>query len=377
MTEIYVIRHVEAEGNLYRMMQGKWDGGVTAHGRRQRDALSLRFKDIKVDHVYSSPLFRARFTASAITRFHELPIINEPRVSEIDSGPWEAVPFGNLIRDYGIQFENFLRSPEDFKVEGTETFFDVQKRAVEAFYEIAQRHEGETVVITSHGVAIRCALTGLLGKRINDTEEIPIFSNTGVAKLIYEKGSFRAEYINDVSHLEALPASANTRLTALRHEYIDPREYRDYYINCYREAWLAAHGNIDGFNPETYYAAALKHYEQDKESVAMILNRDEPVGILELDTARGAHAGYGWISLLYLKEEYRRRRLGIQLLGRAMVKYQNMGRRTLRLHVSDDNAAGLAFYEKYGFEKLGAEPGVGSTLYLMERALRSKDHGTI
>ena len=33
MTEIYVIRHVEAEGNLYRMMQGNWDGGVTSGSR--------------------------------------------------------------------------------------------------------------------------------------------------------------------------------------------------------------------------------------------------------------------------------------------------------------------------------------------------------
>ena len=32
MTEIYVIRHVQAEGNLYRMCQGHWDGGVTPMG---------------------------------------------------------------------------------------------------------------------------------------------------------------------------------------------------------------------------------------------------------------------------------------------------------------------------------------------------------
>ena len=30
MTEIYLIRHTQAEGNRYRMMQGYWDGEVTA-----------------------------------------------------------------------------------------------------------------------------------------------------------------------------------------------------------------------------------------------------------------------------------------------------------------------------------------------------------
>ena len=373
MTEIYVIRHVEAEGTLYRMMQGNWDGGVTQLGSMQRDALAERFKNIHIDALYSSPLYRARFTATAITRYHnELEIQIEPRVIEIDSGRWEAQPFGNLIMEEGEQFNNFLRSPEDFKIDGAETFFDVQKRAMEALIEIAERHEGQTVAITSHGVAIRCALTGVLGMRINDVEAVPIFNNTGVARLFYENGKFSAEYLNDYSHLEGLPPSSHGKITALWHKHIDPREHRDFYIECYRQSWLAAHGNLKGFNPETYYATAIEHYMEDPESIYMICNRDEAVGIVELDVKRGEHAGYGWISLLYLREDYRKRGLGIQLLGRAIMKYQIMGRKTLRLHVSDDNAAALAFYKKFGFRMLSTEPGVGSTLLLVERALRSE-----
>ena len=28
MTKIYLIRHAEAEGNLYRRIQGHWDGSI-------------------------------------------------------------------------------------------------------------------------------------------------------------------------------------------------------------------------------------------------------------------------------------------------------------------------------------------------------------
>lgn len=370
MTEIYVIRHVEAEGNLYRMMQGKWDGGVTRLGALQRDALALRFKDVKIDALYSSPLYRARFTATAITRYHDLEIVTDDRLSEIDSGVWEAKPFGNLWIEDGEQFHNFLHSPEDFKIDGAETFFDVRERTVEAINDIARRHEGQTVAITCHGAAIRCMITGILGMRLNDVEAVPIFQNTGVAKLIYENGSFTAEYINDIGHLEGLPHPSHGRFNALSHRHIDPREHRDFYIGCYRNAWHAAHGNLDGFDPETYYAAAVEHYLSDPECIYMICDGDKAVGIVELDSRRGAHANYGWVSLLYLEPEYRGRGLGIQLLGRAVMKYQAMGRKSLRLHVSDDNTAALAFYKKHGFEKLGREPGVGSTLYLMERPLR-------
>ena len=46
MTEIYLIRHAQAEGNRYRMMQGHWDGALTALGYRQIEELARRFQRI-------------------------------------------------------------------------------------------------------------------------------------------------------------------------------------------------------------------------------------------------------------------------------------------------------------------------------------------
>ena len=78
MTEIYLIRHTQAEGNLYRVMQGHWDGGVTELGLRQIDLLAERFKNIHIDALYSSDMYRARMTATAISRWHDTPIQTEP-----------------------------------------------------------------------------------------------------------------------------------------------------------------------------------------------------------------------------------------------------------------------------------------------------------
>ena len=42
MTQIYLIRHTQAEGNRYRMMQGHWDGDVTPLGVKEiEDFLSV------------------------------------------------------------------------------------------------------------------------------------------------------------------------------------------------------------------------------------------------------------------------------------------------------------------------------------------------
>ena len=89
MTELYLIRHVQAEGNRYRMMQGRWDGDVTALGYRQIEALTACFRERRIDAVYSSDMFRAEVTARGIIKAHEnLSIQYDDRLREIDVGPW-------------------------------------------------------------------------------------------------------------------------------------------------------------------------------------------------------------------------------------------------------------------------------------------------
>lgn len=377
MTEIYVIRHVQAEGNLYRLMQGHWDGDITLLGEKQRDALSLRFRDIPVDAVYSSDLYRARFTASAVTRFHDLPVQCDRRLREINVGPWEGVPFANIIYEQAELMDTFMHDSANFRLAGAETFGDVQARVTEALQEIAEANPGRTVVITSHGVAIRCMLTKLLGVPLNDRETVPIFHNTGISHLRYENGRFTVDTIDDASHLPPELKQSPAAVTALRHVCVDPGQHRALYERCYADSWTAAHGDLRGFEPEPYFRAAREHYRRDPESVYLLYDGDSFAGLLDLDTARGEHAGYGWVSLLYLCPEYRGQGLGVQLLGRAVTKYRALGRRSLRLYAAEDNTAALAFYRAHGFAELSRTPGAIGELVLMEKQIGSHRHETV
>ena len=42
MTELFLIRHAQAEGNRYRMMQGRWDGDVTPRGYKEINLRAMR-----------------------------------------------------------------------------------------------------------------------------------------------------------------------------------------------------------------------------------------------------------------------------------------------------------------------------------------------
>ena len=63
MTTIYLVRHAEAEGNLYRIAHGHYNSCITDdRGCRQIRALAERFRDVPVDAVYASDLIRTRTT---------------------------------------------------------------------------------------------------------------------------------------------------------------------------------------------------------------------------------------------------------------------------------------------------------------------------
>ena len=189
MTEIYLIRHTQAEGNLFRAMQGHWDGDVTALGLQEIDALAERMRDVKIDALYASDLKRAVLTAGAIRRYHALPLRTEPELREINVGPWEARFFGDVGWAQPEMMDTFIHRAEEFFLDGAERYDDVRRRAAAALRKIAEENDGKVVAVVSHGVTIRCLLSYMLHKSLDDPS-LPICGNTGICHVFYENGEF-------------------------------------------------------------------------------------------------------------------------------------------------------------------------------------------
>lgn len=382
MTTIYLIRHAEAEGNLYRFVQGHYNSEVTGKGLRQIHALSKRFEDIHVDALYSSDLKRTLLTSTAITVNHGLEPIIDPQLREIYMGVCEGISFGDMTYMDPQQMYYFNNDPDSWRAEDAETFGECTERIYNAISKIAAKHDGETVAIVSHGMAIRSFLAKVAGISSTDIRSMPHGDNTAVSLLHYDNGKFDIEYYNDNSHLpEDMSTFAKQTWwrkdydgkddANLRYEVLDPYEDYELYSACYADAWRAAHGSTLGFSPEPYVLTAMNHHDLDEKSImAVIRGEDEFVGLVELDPEKGKGAGYGWISLLYLRPDCRGMGLGIQPLGYAIIYYQMQGRRAVRLNVSSENTHAVGFYEHYGFEIIGKEPGSGAPLYLMEKKIR-------
>lgn len=372
MTEIYLIRHAQAEGNRYRIMQGHWDGGVTEDGRQQIRLLEERLLPLHFDAVYASDLYRACLTASAVYKPRGLQLRTDPKLREINVGPWEQHFFGNLLYEEPEETGRFLDDSEHWNIPGAESFPQVADRACESLEAIARRHEGQRVAVVSHGVTIRCLLSRITGIPLQDRDTLPIVRNTAVTVLQWEDGRFSVKLLNDDSHLGELPRHSWRGSLSLRHEVLDPDRDREEYCAYYRDAWLAAHGNLRGFSPEPYWQAARSHMRQDPGAVLRLLDGDTSVGLVDMDPRRAANEGCGWLSLLYLKPEYRGKGYGIQALGRAIVHFLHKGRQGLRLVVAEENAAARAFYKREGFRQIGLEEGFSGKLLLLQRPLTER-----
>ena len=201
MTSIYLIRHAEAEGNLFRRAQGHWNGKITARGKLQIDALAERFKDTRLDAVYSSDLDRAVETAGALLRGRQLPFKRTPLLREINMGVWEGEPWGNITYKWPEQMYLFNNEPEKWSVPGGEGFYEVQKRMTEVILELAAKHDGGTIAAVSHGMAIKIFLMGALGLHSGDSEAMMHGDNTSVSKLEVEGDTIRVIYEGDNSHV--------------------------------------------------------------------------------------------------------------------------------------------------------------------------------
>lgn len=385
MTKIYLIRHAEAEGNLYRRIQGHWDGRITPRGLLQIDALAERFRDVPLDALYSSDLQRTQMTAGAITRHHALELHTTPRLREICMGVWEGRPWGDVEYEQPEQMHFFNNDPDRWCVPGGEPFAAVQQRISDVLLELAQRHEGQTIAAVSHGMSIRAYVCTVLGVPSTEIPRIPHGDNTAVTLVNIENGKATLAYYNDNSHLppelstfnrqtwwkDKSPDLGNLRFAPLRFPEDD-----DFYTRCYADAWQGAHGSTKGFVPQAYLHSAHRR-AKTPNALVKILSGDRVAGIIELDPARGEQDGYGWISFLYLLPEFRGLGWGVQLLGHAIWYYETCARRTIRLHVAVTNAHAIEFYEHYGFKRIGSDRGVSSELYLMEKSLEGKAyHGS-
>lgn len=151
-TRILLARHGETEWNRLGRWQGQADPPLNEMGRRQSEALAEQLAGDGIAAIYSSDLRRASETARIVGGRLGLEVTENAALREIDVGSWSGLTRAEVRERFPEGFARWLEGEIGHDGETREQLTD---RVVAAVESIARAHPGETVLVVTHGGAIR------------------------------------------------------------------------------------------------------------------------------------------------------------------------------------------------------------------------------
>ena len=356
MTKIYLIRHAEAEGNIFRRAHGHYNGLITKNGDLQIEKLRKRFEGVDINAVFSSDLSRTCTTVMAFSEPRNLQIHTSPMLREVNVGIWEDISWGDVEYQYLDMYNNFTYDPDKWDIEGGEEYEAIKNRMYDIICEKAELHAGETIAMFSHGFVIRALISKLNNIPSHRTREVPYCDNTAVALLNYENGKLEIEYHGDNSHL------TDDVSTLAKQTWWRKGDGAKHSSNNLR--FVPFDEVADDELMRKLHAESGEQTQFDVKYVAFRVN--DPVGIVELDTKQDESENVGWLRRLYVTLSGRNATYGTQLLGAAISEFRKLRREKMRVEVPV-NSPGINLLNKHGFYTLD----VNDEVCLMEKDIKN------
>ena len=200
---LYLIRHAATANNEQRpsRLQGRRSNPpLTPSGLVQAQRTAAQLSRLPLSAIYSSPLVRARQTAEAIARPHQLPVQEVQDLIEVDVGIWEGSTWEDIARDYPVEYRRFMTTPGTQPYVGGENLGQVQQRVTPAIERLMQQHRGKRIAVIAHNVVNRAFLSTLLQLPIDAARSI-VQDNCGINIIRLREDQLQLRTCNATLHL--------------------------------------------------------------------------------------------------------------------------------------------------------------------------------
>jgi broad specificity phosphatase PhoE len=202
------VRHGATDWNLQGRCQGSTDRDLSDVGVRQAKQIAELLSEEEIHAVYSSHLRRARQTAERISQPHNLPVLIEQEVRELDHGELEGLTFNEIKANYADFLVRWRSEPAEICVPGGERLADVAERAWNGLNQIVQRHaDAERILVVSHNFPILGIVCRVSGTHLNQYRTFHL-DPCGITRLKYDGGDWD---LTEVNSREYPPSSLVTR----------------------------------------------------------------------------------------------------------------------------------------------------------------------
>lgn len=165
---IDLLRHGDTGQRSYR---GQLDDPLSALGWTQlRAAVAQR----QWDAIVSSSLRRCADFARELAATRGLPLRIDARLAEYHFGAWQGVPIEELAHTQGDALARFWADPVAHPPPGAETLAQFRQRLGAALDDVAREARGRSVLVVTHGGAIRLLRCVVEGRGYGDMAGIDV-----------------------------------------------------------------------------------------------------------------------------------------------------------------------------------------------------------
>ncbi|SHI00851.1 histidine phosphatase family protein [Sporanaerobacter acetigenes] len=201
MQKLYLVRHGESEWNNLKRIQGQKDTFLTFKGEKQAEKIANRLVSEEIDIIYSSDLKRANETANIIGEKLNLQVTPSEAFREIKFGSWEGLSTEELTEKNSEEHFIWLNQPHNFKMDGAETLYEVQKRAMNKIDSILKSNPNKNILVVSHGATIKTIILGYVGIDLKYYNRMTL-NNTSLSIIEFRDRNNVIKLLNDTCHLE-------------------------------------------------------------------------------------------------------------------------------------------------------------------------------
>jgi len=196
-TQLYLLRHAPTEWNKNRRFQGWSD--VPIHPDSEPLCLKARqeIERLSCDAVYCSTLVRTQRTAELVWPGDTSQITALEALKEIYLGSLEGMYWDEAYTSYAHVLNQWKEDPGNTRMPDGETLAEVQGRVTSAIRDIVKKHEGQKILVVSHGFALLSFLCSVLHIDLKNFRSLWL-DPLGLSHVVYEKERTFVRRINHV-----------------------------------------------------------------------------------------------------------------------------------------------------------------------------------
>jgi broad specificity phosphatase PhoE len=195
-TTIFLTRHGKTAANLENRFAGRTSEPLHQQGCEQIAGVADRLKEKQPSAIYAGPLARTNQSANIIGKVTGAEVHPCEPFNEIRIPHWDGLTKEEIADNFGTEYPTWLSSPDKFNLVGCETLSQVQARAAMEIEKIFRERDGETVVVVSHLIVVRCLVLYYRQQPISEFRSIKI-DNGSISQLTRNDGG-RTEVLLDV-----------------------------------------------------------------------------------------------------------------------------------------------------------------------------------